>query len=356
MNKGFSFKILKNSATSAARAGEIVTPHGTIKTPCFMPVATAGAIRCLDFDSLAEIGAEICLGNTYHLHLRPGDELIRQSGGLHQFINWPRPILTDSGGFQVYSLAKTRRITPRGVHFQSHIDGSRHFLSPEKSIQIQQNLGSDIMMVFDECPPSTSTYEYTSKSLDLTIKWARRSKKAHTNPDQALFGIVQGGLFKDLRLKSAAQLQEIGFDGYAIGGLAVGESHQDMYKVLKYTVPALPTDKPRYLMGVGTPENIKKAVSLGVDMFDCVLPTRNARHGFLYTSTGIVRIKQAKYKKDFAPLDSRCSCPTCRHYSRAYLRHLIINNEPMSMYLNTLHNLSYYLNMMQDIRNSINNS
>jgi len=353
MSSSFSFKVIKKSNQTPARVGEITTPHGKIKTPCFMPVATASAIRCLDFKTLAEIGAQISLGNTYHLHLRPGDELIKKAGGLHKYEAWSKPILTDSGGYQVYSLAKSRKITPRGVHFQSHIDGSTHFLSPEKSIKIQQNLGSDIMMVLDECPASDCSHDYAAKSLDLTIKWAKRSKKAHTNQKQALFGIIQGGLFKDLRLKSSAQLQKIDFDGYAIGGLAVGESNQEMYKVLKYTLPTLPEGKPRYLMGVGTPENIRKAVSMGVDMFDCVLPTRNARHGFLYTSDGVVRIKQAKYKQDFTSLDPACTCYTCQNYTKSYLRHLIINNEPMSMYLNTLHNLSYYLNIMKAIRDSI---
>lgn len=353
--KHFQFKIIKQSSKTMARVGEITTPHGTIQTPCFMPVATAGAIRSLDFESLENIGSQICLGNTYHLHLRPSDNLIKKAGGLHKYIGWNKPILTDSGGFQVFSLAKSRKITPRGVKFQSHIDGSTHFLSPEKSIKIQQNLGSDIMMVFDECPASNCSHKYASKSLDLTIEWATKCKKSHTNKKQALFGIVQGALFEDLRIKSSIELQKIGFDGYAIGGLAVGESNQEMYRVLKYTAPTLPTDKPRYLMGVGTPENIKNAVSLGLDMFDCVLPTRNARHGDLFTSEGTIRLRQSKYKNDFTPLDSKCQCYTCKNYSRSYLRHILINKEPISSFLNTVHNLTYYTNMMKEIRNQILN-
>ncbi|MBU0648000.1 tRNA guanosine(34) transglycosylase Tgt [Patescibacteria group bacterium] len=349
----FQFKLIKQSSKTQARVGEITTPHGKIKTPCFMPIATAGAIRSLDFKTLSDLGADICLGNTYHLNLRPGDKIINQAGGLHKYIGWQKPILTDSGGYQVYSLAKRRRITPRGVEFQSHLDGSTHFLSPEKSIKIQQYLGSDIMMVLDECPPSTANYDYTKKSLDLTLKWASRCKKTHTNPRQALFGIVQGGLFEELRIKSSKETQKLDFDGYAIGGLAVGESHQDMYKVLKYTIPTLPEDKPRYLMGVGTPENIAEAIEIGVDMFDCVLPTRNARHGHLFTSEGIIRIKNNKYKNDFSSLDDQCKCYTCSNYTKSYLRHLITNKEPMSMCLNTLHNLTYYINYIANIRNRI---
>ncbi|MFA4930738.1 MAG: tRNA guanosine(34) transglycosylase Tgt [Patescibacteria group bacterium] len=351
----FKFKVIKESKQSAARVGEISTPHGNIQTPCFMPIATAGAIRALDFKTLAEIGAQICLANTYHLHLRPGDQIIRKAGGLHQYISWSKPILTDSGGYQVFSLAKTRKITPRGVKFQSHIDGSPCFLSPEKSIRIQQNLGSDIMMVFDECPPSDCSHDYAQKSLNLTLKWARRCRKVHQHKNQALFGIVQGGLFHDLRLQSSARLQEINFDGYAIGGLAVGESNSQMYDVLNYTVPTLPTNKPRYLMGVGTPENIQQAINMGVDMFDCVLPTRNARHGYLYTSGGIIKIKQTQYKNDLATLDPQCHCYTCANYSKSYLRHLLINKEPMSMYLNTLHNLSFYIGMFKNMRQQLLN-
>jgi queuine tRNA-ribosyltransferase len=349
----FSFKIKHQSTNSAARVGEITTPHGRIQTPCFMPIATSGAIRCLDWATLDQIGAEICLSNTYHLHLRPGDELIKEAGGLHQFTSWPKPILTDSGGYQVFSLAKTRRLSAEGVVFQSHLDGRTINLTPEKSIAIQQNLGSDIMMALDECPSSRAELSYLKQSLNLTLDWAQRCKNVHTNQEQALFGIAQGGLNKELRLESAARLQEIGFDGYAIGGLAVGETAEEMYKVLSYTVPALPASQPRYLMGVGTPENIRTAVSLGVDMFDCVLPTRNARHGYLYTTAGVLRLANERYKNDHGPVDSKCPGACCQRYSRAYLRHLHINHEPMSMYLNTLHNLTHYLRLMAQLREEI---
>ncbi len=357
MSNHFQFKIIKQSKKSQARVGEIITPHGKINTPCFMPVATAGAIRCLDTPTLDHtLKNQILLGNTYHLHLRPGDQLIKESGGLHKFMNWPKPILTDSGGYQVYSLSKTRKITPKGVYFSSHLDGSLHFLSPEKSIKIQQNLGSDIMMVLDECPDSKCSKQYAAQSLELTLRWAKRSKKQYqkqTNNKQALFGIVQGALYSDLRQSSAQSLIDIGFDGYAIGGLAVGESSSEMYQVLSYTTPILPPNQPRYLMGVGTPENISHAIDYGVDMFDCVMPTRNARHGYLYTSKGIIRIKQAQYQRDFSPLDSKCLCSTCQNYSRAYLRHIFINNEPLSMLLNTIHNLTFYLNFVSSIRQKI---
>lgn len=357
MSSSFKFKVIKKSRKSNARIGEITTPHGKIQTPCFMPVATAGAIRCLDTKTLNnELQANILLANTYHLHLRPGDDIIKSSGSLHKYMNWPKPILTDSGGYQIFSLAKTRKITPKGAYFSSHIDGSKHFLSPEKSIKIQQNLGSDIMMVLDECPPSNCPYEYANNSLILTLKWAKRCKKQHNtikNSKQALFGIVQGALFPDLRKKSVYELLKIGFDGYAIGGLAVGETSNEMYKVLKYTTPLLPENKPRYLMGVGRPENIKEAIKNGIDMFDCVMPTRNARHGYLFSSQGTIRIKQKKYKKDFSILDKNCSCSTCKNYTPSYLRHIFINNEPLSMYLNTIHNLNFYLNLVKEIRQEI---
>lgn len=357
MSSPFKFKIIKKSKKTNARVGEITTPHGIIQTPCFMPVATAGAIRCLDTKTLdKDLCSQILLANTYHLHLRPGDNIVKASGGLHKYINWPKPILTDSGGYQIFSLAKTRKITPKGAYFSSHIDGSKHFLSPEKSIKIQQNLGSDIMMVLDECPPSDCSFEYAKNSLDLTIKWAKRCKKQHQsikNSKQAIFGIVQGALYPDLRKKSVQELINIGFDGYAIGGLAVGETSNEMYKVLEYTTPLLPTNKPRYLMGVGKPENILESIKYGIDMFDCVMPTRNARHGYLFTSKGTVKIKQKKYKNDFGILDENCSCSTCRNYTPSYLRHLLINKEPLSMYLNTIHNLSYYLDMIKQIRQQI---
>lgn len=355
-NQSFHFTVIKNSKTSSARVGEITTPHGSIQTPCFMPIATSGAIRCLTMKDLDSIGAEVLLSNTYHLYLRPGDKLIKQAGGLHKYINWNKPILTDSGGFQIFSLSKIRKITNQGVTFRSHLDGSSHLLTPETSIQIQQNLGSDIMMVLDECPPGDSNHQYASKSLDLTLNWASRCQKAKNHNWQALFGIVQGGTFKDLRLKSSEILQSMKFDGYAIGGLAVGESTEKMYEVLNYTAPSLPSDKPRYLMGVGTPENIIYAVKQGIDMFDCVLPTRNARHGYLFSSKGVIRLKREEYKDDFTRPDPNCLCYVCQNYSKSYLRHLYINKEPMSMYLNTLHNLQYYLSIFSNIRNDILNN
>lgn len=360
------FKLEKKSDN--ARTGTLKTAHGDIKTPFFMPIATAGAIKGLTTDDVKGSGAQILLSNTYHLHLRPGENIVEKAGGLHKFMNWDGPILTDSGGYQIFSLAKIRKLKDDGVEFQSHIDGRKIFLTPEKAIDIQMKLGSDIIMVLDECPAADKDKKYVEKSLDLTTEWAKRCKKyfqktGHRKQDTAgslvlsptslLFGIVQGGMFPDLREKSAKQLVEIGFDGYAIGGLSVGEPNEVMYEMLDKTVPHLPEDKPRYLMGVGTPQDILEAVSRGVDMFDCVLPTRNARHGHLFTSEGVVRIKNEKYTEDFTPLDPNCDCYTCRNFTKAYLRHLFMAGEILSIRLNTLHNIAFYLNMMKGIREAI---
>lgn len=347
------FKLLTQSGK--ARRGTLKTAHGNIETPFFMPIATVGALKGLTADEAKDLGAQILLSNTYHLHLRPGEGTVRKAGGLHKFMNWEGPILTDSGGYQVFSLAKMRKLKDDGVEFQSHLDGSKVSLTPEKAIEIQRSLGSDIIMCLDECPAADQDRSYIKKSLELTTRWARRCKDYHrSHADKSLlFGIVQGGMHADLRGESARQLMEIGFDGYAIGGLSVGESHDTMYEMLDATLPQLPEDKPRYLMGVGTPENILEAVDRGVDMFDCVLPTRNARHGHLYTSQGIVRIKNEVYKEDFSALDPDCDCYTCKNYSKAYLRHLFVAGEILSLRLNTLHNVAYYLNLMKNIRRAI---
>ena len=344
------FKLLKTSGS--ARLGTLKTAHGKIDTPFFMPIATVGAIKGLTTDEIKDSGAQILLSNTYHLHLRPGEDIVKKAGGLHKFMNWDGPILTDSGGYQVFSLSKIRKLKDDGVEFQSHLDGKKIFLTPEKAIDIQMKLGSDIMMVLDECPAADKDRKYVEKSLKLTTEWARRCKKHHSGKS-LLFGIVQGGMHPDLRELSAEQLVKIGFDGYAIGGLSVGEPNKVMYEIIEKTVPHLPDDKPRYLMGVGTPEDILEAVSRGIDMFDCVLPTRNARHGYLFTSKGVVRIRNEQYKTDFTPLDKDCDCYTCKNFTKAYLRHLFISNEILSLRLNTLHNVAFYLRLMKDIRGAI---
>jgi len=335
-----------------ARAGKIETSRGTIHTPIFMPVGTLGTVKAMTPEELKDIGAEIILGNTYHLHLRPSDSLIAKLGGLHRFMNWDRPILTDSGGFQVFSLAKLHKRSEEGVRFQSHLDGSSFWLTPEISMSIQENLGSDIMMVFDECPELPASREKLQESLELTTRWARRCKEAWKT-DQALFGIVQGGGELDLRRQSLEQMTEIGFDGYALGGLSVGESKEEMYYVLEHVAHEMPAATPRYLMGVGEPEDLLAGIESGIDMFDCVMPTRNARNGNLFTSEGKVTIKQAKYREDERPLDPNCNCNTCQYYSRAYLRHLYQCNEILAMRLNTLHNLHFYLQLMRDSRDAI---
>jgi queuine tRNA-ribosyltransferase len=318
-----------------------------------MPVGTQGTVKALSPDELTSAGVNIILGNTYHLYLRPGHEIIKKLGGLHKFINWSGPILTDSGGFQVYSLNKLNKLTEEGALFRSHLDGSEHLLTPERAIEIQEALGSDIIMTFDECTSYPVSHEVASQSMKLTTRWARRCKDAKTRADQALYGIVQGGVFNDLRMESAERLVEIGFDGYAVGGLSVGEGTEEMCRVLEETVPYLPEDKTRYLMGVGMPEDLVEGVARGIDMFDCVLPTRNARNGMLFTSSGKLVIKNAQYADDPLPVEEDCTCYTCRNFSRAYLRHLYMSKEILSSRLNAIHNISYYMKLMSEIRQAI---
>ena len=349
-------KFKKEFSCGNARAGEIETPHGKIKTPVFMPVGTQATVKTLTKEELEKINSQIILGNTYHLYLRPGDELINDFGGLHKFMNWNRPILTDSGGFQIFSLGELRKIEEEGVHFRSHLDGSKHFLTPEKSIEIQNNLGSDIMMVLDECPHGMSSVEYLIPSIERTTRWAKRCIDANRNKNkQGLFAIVQGGIYEDLRDKSFEGLKEYdeGFSGYAIGGLAVGEPREDMYRILKYITPKLPENKPRYLMGVGEPLDMLEAVEHGVDMMDCVHPTRIGRHGTVFTKYGRLVIKNAKYFRDPRPLDDGCECYVCKNYTRAYIRHLFKAGEILGQRLATYHNLHFLLKLMDDARTSI---
>jgi len=350
---GFNFEVIKKDASSKARLGKIMTPHGGVTTPVFMPVGTQATVKSLEPERVHELGAEIILSNTYHLYLRPGHELIDRFGGLHTFMNWHHPVLTDSGGFQIYSLGALRKITEDGASFQSHIDGSTHFISPEKCIEIQEALGADIIMCLDECVPYPADRRYVERSLGLTTRWAERCRNAHKKETQALFGIVQGGIYEDLRERSLEELRAIGFDGYALGGLSVGEPKEEMSRIVESTTPLCPEDQPRYLMGVGTPEDIVECVYHGIDMFDCVMPTRNARNGMLFTNKGKIAIRNARYREDNLPLDSECDCYTCRHYSRAYLRHLFIAREILAIVLNTIHNVRYYMNLMEKIRNAI---
>lgn len=337
----------------AARRGTVTLAHGQVETPAFMPVGTYGAVKSLSPDEVKAIGAHILLGNTFHLWLRPGLDVIAAHGGLHDFIGWDKPILTDSGGFQVWSLGDLRKITEEGVKFRSPINGSSCFLSPEESMRIQKVLNSDIVMVFDECTPYPVTHDEARKSMEMSMRWAKRSKDAHAGNPNALFGIIQGGMFEDLRDASLAGLEEIGFDGYAIGGLSVGEPKEDMLRILGHTPPRMPVNKPRYLMGVGTPEDLVAAVSRGVDMFDCVMPTRNARNAWLFTQWGDIKLKNAKYKTDTGPIDEACSCYTCQNFSRSYLHHLHKVGEILGSRLNTIHNLHYYQQLMQEMRTAI---
>lgn len=354
MEMRLDFETLRLDPQSHARRGRLRLPHGVVETPVFMPVGTAGTVKAVAPDDLRRIGAEIVLGNTYHLFLRPGHERIRALGGLHRFMAWDRPILTDSGGFQVYSLAASRKITEEGVTFRSHLDGTKHLLTPERSIEIQQALGADVIMAFDECPPAQSPRSYHEASLARTTRWAARSKAAW-DPESGshLFGIVQGGLFTDLRLRHMEELVELDLPGYALGGYSVGEPIPEMYASLAEVAHRLPAEKPRYLMGVGTPEDLVIAVSRGIDMFDCVLPTRNARNGWLYTRYGDIRIRNARYRSDTRPLDESCECYTCRHFSRGYLHHLNRANEILGARLATLHNLHYYHYLMAELRAAI---
>ena len=336
-----------------ARRGELTFERGSVQTPAFMPVGTYGTVKAMVAEELTELGAEIILGNTFHLMLRPGTEIIQMHGDLHDFMHWQGPILTDSGGFQVFSLGAMRKITEEGVHFRSPIDGSKIFMDPEKSMQVQRELGSDIVMIFDECTPYPATHEEAEKSMELSVRWAQRSKNAHEGNPNALFGIIQGGMYEDLRLRSMDALEEIGFDGYAIGGLSVGEPKEEMIKVLDFLAHKMPEDKPRYLMGVGKPEDIVEAVRRGVDMFDCVMPTRNARNGHLFTREGVVRMKNSPHKQDTGPVSEHCDCYTCSNYSRAYLHHLFKCNEILASRLATTHNLHYYQTVMQGLRDAI---
>jgi len=337
----------------AARRGQLTFPRGAIQTPAFMPVGTYGTVKAMTPEELESAGAEIILGNTFHLMLRPGTDIISAHGDLHDFIHWQRPILTDSGGFQVFSLGAMRKITEAGVHFRSPIDGSRIFMGPEESMAVQRRLGSDIVMIFDECTPYPATELEARVSMELSLRWAERSKQAHGDNPSALFGIVQGGVYESLRRRSLEGLMEIGFDGYAVGGLSVGEPPADRWRVLDFLSSRLPADKPHYLMGVGTPEDIVEAVRRGIDMFDCVMPTRNARNGHLFTHQGVVRIRNAVHAGDTGPLDPHCDCYTCQNYSRSYLRHLSRCNEILGARLNTIHNLHYYQSLMRDIRQAI---
>ena len=357
------FTVLKQEGT--ARRGEFQTVHGTVQTPAFMNVATAGAIKgAVSAFDLKDIGCQVQLCNTYHLHVRPGDQLIKELGGLHKFTGWDGPILTDSGGFQVFSLAKLRKIREEGVHFNSHVDGRKIFMGPEESMQIQSNLGSTIAMAFDECVQNPAPYTYAKASCERTVRWLIRCKaemqrlnalEGTINPHQMLFGINQGCTFDDLRIENMKQIAEVDLDGYAIGGLAVGEPKEDMYRIISAVEPFMPQNKPRYLMGVGTPGNILEGVSRGVDLFDCVMPSRNARHGQLFTKKGIININNEKYKKDLSPIEEGCNCPTCQHHSRAYIRHLFKAGEMLAMRLCVMHNLYFYNMLMKEIRDALDN-
>lgn len=349
----FKFEIEKNDTPTGARLAKMHTAHGTVDTPAFMPVATQAVVKGLSPEEVCDLGFQMVIVNAYHMFLRPGHKTIEELGGLHGFMHWEGPITTDSGGFQVLSLAKTRKIKDNGVIFQSHLDGTEHFLTPELAIQIQESLGSDIMMCLDECPPYPSSEDYIKDSVALTTSWAKLCKNARSRQDRALFGIVQGGVYPELRERSAGELTDICFDGYALGGLGIGEDPGATYDITEHTLSFLPRDKPRYLMGLGNPEDIVTAVSRGVDLFDCVIPTRNARNGTLFTSQGKLVIKNARYTDDKRPIDESCGCYTCRAYSRAYLRHLFIAKEILVLRLLTLHNLSFYGELMRNIRRAI---
>ena len=352
MKPAVTYELLHTDKNSGARRGVIHTPHGEIQTPIFMPVGTQATVKSMTPEELKEeVKAQIILSNTYHLYLRPGNKLVKEAGGLHKFMNWDRPILTDSGGFQVFSLGALRTITEEGVTFKSHLDGSEHFLSPEKVMEIENDLGSDIMMAFDECCPYPSTYEYTKASMERTTRWAIRCKEAHKNTDkQSLFGIVQGGFYKDLRKQSVEDLIKLDLPGYAIGGISVGEPKEEFLDILRYTTPLLPSSKPRYLMGVGTPDYLIEAALAGIDMCDCVLPTRIARNGTAMTWNGKVVVRNATYERDWEPLDQECDCYTCKNYTRAYIRHLVKTNEILGVRLLSIHNLRFLTSLMERVR------
>ncbi|GAF39898.1 queuine tRNA-ribosyltransferase [Agrilactobacillus composti DSM 18527 = JCM 14202] len=354
MTAAITYRLIKQDKHTGARLGEITTPHGTFKTPMFMPVGTLASVKTMAPEELKDMGAGIILSNTYHLWLRPGEEIVKEAGGLHKFMNWDRGVLTDSGGFQVFSLADSRNITEEGVTFKNHLNGAKMFLSPEKALQIENDLGADIIMSLDECPPFFESYDYVKKSVARTTRWAARGLEAHAHPDtQGLFGIVQGAGFEDLRTQSAKDLVSLDFPGYSIGGLSVGESKAEMNRVLDFTTPLLPENKPRYLMGVGSPDALIDGVIRGIDMFDCVLPTRIARNGTVMTSQGRLVVKNAKYAKDFTPLDPNCDCYACRNYTRAYIRHLIKADEIFGIHLTSYHNLYFLLHLMQQVQQAI---
>ncbi|MCZ0756127.1 tRNA guanosine(34) transglycosylase Tgt [Anoxybacillus sp. J5B_2022] len=354
MRLAIRYELIKTCKQTGARLGVIHTPHGSFETPMFMPVGTLATVKTLSPEELKEMGAGIILSNTYHLWLRPGHDIVKEAGGLHSFMNWDRGILTDSGGFQVFSLSEFRKIEEEGVYFRNHLNGDKLFLSPEKAMEIQNALGSDIMMAFDECPPYPATYEYMKKSVERTSRWAERCLKAHKRPnEQGLFGIVQGGEFEDLRKQSAQDLVSLDFPGYAVGGLSVGEPKEVMNRVLEFTTPLLPVNKPRYLMGVGSPDSLIDGAIRGIDMFDCVLPTRIGRNGTVMTSEGRVVIKNAQYARDFTPLDPNCDCYTCRNYTRAYIRHLIKCDETFGIRLTSYHNVYFLIKLMEQVRQAI---
>jgi queuine tRNA-ribosyltransferase len=357
-----NFSVVAKDKNSKARFGYFKTDHGKVETPAFLPVGTQGTVKAVNQQLLEnEINAQIVLSNTYHLYLRPGTEILEKAGGLHNFMNWKKPLLTDSGGYQVFSLASLRKLKPDGVEFSSHLDGSKHFFTPEKVIQVQRSIGSDIMMALDECTPYPCDYDYAVKSTKLTSEWALLNKKAfeNTNPlydqNQFLFGIIQGSVYKNLREKSAREIINLNFDGYAIGGLAVGEPIDEMYGITDFTTDLMPEDKPRYLMGVGRPENLLEAIERGIDMFDCVMPTRNARHAILFTSGGVISIRNSQFKDDFDKIDDRCDCYTCTNFSRAYLRHLFNAGEILALELASIHNLYFYIDLMSEARMHISN-
>ena len=351
-----TYELLHKDKTTGARRGVVHTPHGDIQTPVFMPVGTQATVKSMTPEELKEIGAQIILSNTYHLYLRPGHDIVKEAGGLHKFMNWDRPILTDCGGFQVFSLSDLRTISEDGVEFRSHLDGSKHFFSPEKVMEIEEALGADIIMSFDECVKYPETYEYTKNSMERTTRWAKRCKEAHKNTDkQALFGIIQGGFYEDLREKSAKDLIELDFPGYAIGGISVGEPKEEFLKMLYFTAPLMPENKPRYLMGVGTPDYLIEAAIAGIDMCDCVLPTRIARNGTAMTWNGKVVVRNATYERDWGPIDPECDCYACRNYTRAYVRHLIKANEILGVRLLSIHNIYFLTKLMERVRIEIEN-
>jgi len=349
-----TYEHIKTCKQTGARLGKVHTPHGTFDTPMFMPVGTLASVKTMSPETLKDMNAQIILSNTYHLWLRPGEDIIQEAGGLHKFMNWDRPILTDSGGFQVFSLSDMREIKEEGVHFRHHLSGEKLFFSPEKAMAIQNALGSDIMMVLDECPPYPASFEYMKQSVERTSRWAERSLQAHIRPEhQGLFGIIQGGEYEELRKQSARDITSLGFPGYAVGGLSVGESKKVMNEVLEFTTPLMPSDKPRYLMGVGSPGSLIEGAMRGIDMFDCVLPTRIARNGTCMTSNGRLVVRNATFARDFNPIDPNCDCYTCKNYTRAYVRHLINCNETFGFQLTTYHNLYFLLNLMEQVRTAI---